>query len=120
MWLLFLPFIFINLAHWMLPPATSRRRRRGLGGPAATDRAVVHADVDARRRGSGDGRNGLAVYGFGLLRRDAGAAVVLGVTAPRGAQVALSAVPLVVVIAVLWRLGRENTRVTGRAAEPRE
>src|SRR5690242_19548361 len=24
-WLLFLPFIFINLAHWMLPPATKQR-----------------------------------------------------------------------------------------------
>src|ERR1700754_2057240 len=25
-WLLFLPFIFINLAHWMLPPAAKQRR----------------------------------------------------------------------------------------------
>ena len=25
-WLLFLPFIFINLAHWMLPPAHRQRR----------------------------------------------------------------------------------------------
>ena len=32
-WLLFLPFIFINLAHWMLPPAAKQRRRRsGRGG----------------------------------------------------------------------------------------
>ena len=39
------------------------------------------------------------------------------VSAPRGVQVALSAVPLIVVIAVLWRLGRENTRVVGQATE---
>jgi hypothetical protein len=36
----------------------------------------------------------------------------------RGARVALSAVPLVVVIAVLWRLGREDTRVVGRPPNP--
>ena len=37
---------------------------------------------------------------------------------PRGAQVSLSAVPLVVVIVVLWRLGRENTRDIGRPPNP--
>ena len=39
-------------------------------------------------------------------------------SAPRGVQVALSAVPLVVVIAVLWRLGKESTRVVGRPPNP--
>ena len=59
--------------------AASRRGR--LGRPAAADRPVPHIDVDARRGGGGDGRNGLAVRGFGLLRRAAGAVVVSGVAA---------------------------------------
>ena len=39
-------------------------------------------------------------------------------SAPRGVQVALSAVPLVVVIAVLWRLGKESSRVVCKPPNP--
>ena len=117
-WLLFLPFIFINLAHWMLPPAPQAAPAAAVSvAPAAADRAVVHPDPDARRRGGGDGCDGLAVHGFGLLRPHTGVRCRLCVSAARE-QVALSAVPLVVVIAVLWRLGRENTRVIGSPPNP--
>jgi len=117
-WLLFLPFIFINLAHWMLPPATKRRFA------AAISVALLR----------------LIALSFTLTLMLAAAVAVMDVTvwqcmgldycgstlgplsfmvsAPRGVQVALSAVPLVVVIAVLWRLGRENTRAVGRPPNP--
>ncbi len=117
-WLLFLPFIFINLAHWMLPPATKQRFA------AAVSVALLR----------------LIALSFTLTLMFAAAVAVMDVTAwqclgldycgaslgplaalmstPRGVQVALSAVPLVVVIAVLWRLGRENTRVVGTPPNP--
>jgi pimeloyl-ACP methyl ester carboxylesterase len=117
-WLLFLPFIFINLAHWMLPPATKQR-------------FAAAVSVGLLR---------LIALSFTLTLMLAAAVAVMDVTvwqcmgldycgsalgplspmvsAPRGAQVALSAVPLVVVIAVLWRLGRENNRVIGRPPSP--
>ncbi|MBW8711967.1 MAG: hypothetical protein JF631_13260, partial [Mycobacterium sp.] len=116
-WLLFLPFIFINLAHWMLPPATKR--------------FVGAVSVSLLR---------LIALSFTLTLMLAAAVAVMDVmvwqcmgldycgstlgplssmaSAPRGVQVALSAVPLMVVIAVLWRLGRENTRVIGRPPNP--
>ena len=117
-WLLFLPFIFINLAHWMLPPAATQRR------------AAVFA-VSLLR---------LVALSFTLTLMLAAAVAVMDVmvwqcvgldycatkwgplsamaSLPRGTQVALSAVPLVVVIAVLWLLGRENARVVGRPPNP--
>ena len=117
-WLLFLPFIFINLAHWMLPPAAKQRR------------AAVVAVALLR----------VIALTFTLTLMLAAAVAVMDVTVwqcvaldycaaqwgplsflaslPRGTQVSLSAVPLVVVIVVLWRLGRENTREIGRPPNP--
>jgi hypothetical protein len=108
-WLLFLPFIFINLAHWMLPLAAKERRA------AAIAVALLR----------------LLALSFTLTLMLAGALAVMDVmvwqcmslehcgshlgplgrlmSIPRGHQVAFSAVPLVVVIAVLWFLGREST-----------
>lgn len=118
LWLLFLPFIFINLAHWMLPPATGQRRSAAIA-------------VGLLR---------LIALSFTLILMLAAAVAVMDVmvwqcvgldycaaqwaplssmaSTPRGVQVALSAVPLVVVIVVLWRLGRENARVVGRPPNP--
>jgi len=117
-WLLFLPFIFINLAHWMLPPA-------------AKQRFAAAVSVGLLR---------LIALSFTLTLMLAAAVAVMDVmvwqcmgldycgstlgplsslaSAPRGVQVALSAVPLVVVIAVLWRLGQEHARVVGRPPNP--
>jgi hypothetical protein len=117
-WLLFLPFIFISLAHWMLPPTAGPRRA------AAIAVALLR----------------LIALSFTLTLMLASAVAVMDVTVwqcvgldycaaqwsplsflasmPRGTQVALSAVPLVVVIAVLWRLGKEDVRVGGRPPNP--
>ena len=109
-WVLFLPFILINLAHWMLPPADKRR-------PAAISVALLR----------------LIALSFTLTLMLATALVVMDLFAwqcltlddcaaglgplsviallPQCLRTALSAVPLIIVIAVLWRLGREDLRV---------
>jgi len=117
-WLLFLPFIFINLAHWMLPPATKQRfaaavsvgllRLLALSLTLTLMLAAAVAVMDVMVWQC----MGLDYCGSGLGPLSAMA------SAPRGVQVALSAVPLVVVIAVLWRLGKESTRVVGRPPNP--
>ncbi len=56
---------------------------RHRGRPAAVARTVAYLDADARRGGGRHGRIRLAMYGFGLLRYPAGAAVVHGVVAAR-------------------------------------
>jgi hypothetical protein len=117
-WLLFLPFIFINLAHWMLPPATKQRfaaavsvgllRLIALSLTLTLMLAAAVAVMDV-----------MVWQCMGLDYCGATLGPLTSITsAPRGVQVALSAVPLLVVIAVLWRLGRENTRVIGRPPNP--
>jgi len=117
LWLLFLPFILIDLAHWMLPPAGRRR-------PAALSVTLLR----------------LIALSFTLTLMLAAAVAVMDVIVwqcvgsdhcsagpltfmeswPRGWQLAASALPLVAAIAVLWRLGAEETKVDmgGRAAPP--
>ena len=109
LWLLFLPFSLINLAHWMLPPVTHRR-------PAAVvvttlrllalsftltfllALAVVVLDLAvwqcAGLDDCGSGWSALA-YLSGM---------------PVGLRLAVGALPLVAVILGLWFLGREKTR----------
>jgi hypothetical protein len=117
-WLLFLPFISINLAHWMLPPATKQRfastvsvgllRLIALSFTLTLMLAAAVAVMDVMVWQC----MGLDYCGSTL------GPLSFMVSAPRGVQVALSAVPLVVVIAVLWRLGRENTRLVGTPPNP--
>lgn len=117
LWLLFLPFILIDLAHWMLPPAGRR-------GPAAISVTLLR----------------LIALSFTLTLMLAAAVAMMDVIVwqcvglddcsagpltfvrswPRGWQLAASALPLVVAIALLWRLGAEETKVDtrGRAAPP--
>ncbi|GAC1651552.1 MAG: membrane protein [Mycobacterium sp.] len=117
-WLLFLPFIFVNLAHWMLPPAAKHRfaaavsvgllRLIALSFTLTLMLAAAVAVMDVTVWQC----MGLDYCGSGL------GPLSSMVSAPRGVQVALSAVPLVVVIAILWRLGREDTRAIGRPPNP--
>jgi hypothetical protein len=117
LWLLFLPFILIDLAHWMLPPASRRR-------PAAISVALLR----------------LIALSFTLTLMLASAIAVMDVIVwqcvgldycsagplaflaswQRGWQLAASAVPLLAAIALLWRLGSEETKVDmgGRLPPP--
>jgi len=117
-WLLFLPFIFVNLAHWMLPPGVTRRRSAALAVgllrlfalsltlTLMLATAVAVMDVMTWQCA------GLAYCAEQWTPLSTLASL------PRGAQLALSAVPLVAVIIALWRLGAEHTRVTGRPPSP--
>src|SRR5262245_61621527 len=117
-WLIFLPFIFINLAHWMLPPAAKQRHSAAISVgllrllalsltlTLMLASAVAVMDVFVWQC------TGLDYCGAKL------GPLSFMVSMPRGTRVALSAVPLVVVIAVLWRLGQENTRAVGRTPNP--
>ncbi|WP_233213698.1 hypothetical protein [Mycobacterium hubeiense] len=119
LWLLFLPFIFINLAHWMLPPAAPRRRLAAALSVGALRvialsftltlmlaTAVVVIDVIVWQCVGLD-YCGERFWPLGYL-----------VSWPRGLQVAVGALPLMAVIGVLWRLGRENARLVGEPPDP--
>jgi hypothetical protein len=116
-WLLFLPFIFINLAHWMLPPAT---KQRGAAISVALLRLIALSFTLTLMLAAAVAVMDVMVWQcMGLDYCGAQLAPLSFMASrPRGVQVALSAVPLVVVIAVLWRLGRENTRGAGRPPNP--
>jgi hypothetical protein len=117
-WLLFLPFIFINLAHWMLPPATKQRFAAAVS--VALLRLIALSFTLTLMLAAAVAVMDVMVWQCMGLDYCGSTLGPLGfmVSEPRGVQVALSAVPLVVVIAVLWRLGRENTRFVGRPPDP--
>ena len=117
-WLLFLPFIFINLAHWMLPPAT--RQRRAAAVSVGLLRLIALSLTLTLMLAAAVAVMDVMVWqcvGLDYCGARLGPLSFL-VSLPRGVQVALSAVPLVVVIAVLWRLGRENARAVGQPPNP--
>lgn len=117
-WLLFLPFIFINLAHWMLPPAAGPRRAAAIA--VGLLRLIALSFTLTLMLAAAVAVMDVTVWQCVALEYCAAQWGPLSLLAslPRGTQVALSAVPLVVVIVVLWRLGRENTREIGRPPNP--
>lgn len=112
-WVVLLPFVFVNLAHWMLPPVTRRR---------AADVAVALLRLIA--------------LSFTLTLMLAAAVAVMDVivwqcvgldycaerwapltflaSLPRGVQVGLGGLVLLMLIVLLWRLGAEHIRPAGR------
>ena len=118
LWLLFLPFIFINLAHWMLPPAA--RQRRAAAVSVGLLRLIALSLTLTLMLAAAVAVMDVMVWqcvGLDYCGARLGPLSFL-VSLPRGVQVALSALPLVVVIAVLWRLGRENARAVGQPPNP--
>lgn len=117
-WLLFLPFIFVNLAHWMLPPAATRRRSPVIA--VALLRLIALSFTLTLMLAAAVAVMDVMVWQCAGLDYCAAQWAPLSAIAatPRGVQIALSAVPLLVVIVVLWRLGRENTRLVGQPPNP--
>ena len=117
-WLLFLPFIFINLAHWMLPPAATARRSSAIA--VALLRLIALSFTLTLMLAAAVAVMDVTVWqcvGLEYCAAQWGPLAFLA-SLPRGTQLALSAVPLVVVIAILWRLGRETVRGAGRPPNP--
>lgn len=119
LWLLFLPFSLINLAHWMLPPAARPR-------PAAIVVVLLR----------------LLALSFTLTLLLAMAVAVLDIVVwqctsmdycsagwgplaliaewPMGCRLVIGAVPLAAVMFALWFLGREETSRDADVAAPAE
>ena len=117
LWLLFLPFILVNLAHWTLPPVTrpaassmAVRLLRILGLAFTLTLMLAAAAVT------------MDIGGWQCAALDncvgrLGPASVLGDRAA-GARVAWSAVPVLILIVGLWKLGKEDPRRVGIPPDP--
>ncbi len=121
LWLLFLPFVLVSLAHWMLPPLAPDRRDAS-GRLAATllrlialtltltlllATAVVALDLGAWQCAPVD----RCANGFGPLGWLTGL--------EPGARLAVAALAPAALAAVLWRLGGQNLReMTPESPDP--
>lgn len=108
LWLLFLPFILINLAHWMLPPpkkkplsalSISVLRLLGLSLTLTILLASVTVGMDMV---------GWQCAGLAQCSDRLGPAKVLASLPTRGAQLATIAVPIAAMVAALWLFGRSQ------------
>jgi hypothetical protein len=106
LWFLFLPFILINLANWMLPPAKDKKvaavsisilRLLGLSLTLSILLAAVSVFVDMI---------GWQCAGMAQCSARLGPASVLASLPTRGAQLAVTAVPVALLIGALWLFGR--------------
>lgn len=115
LWLLFLPFSLINLAHWMLPPVAKPRpaivavvllRLLALSFTMTLLLAMAVAVLD------------IAMWQCTSLPycSDGGGPLAMIGSWSMGWRLVVGALPLVAVIGVLWLLGREETL---REPEPR-
>jgi hypothetical protein len=123
LWLLFLPFILVNLAHWMLPPQNPRARAASFAGNLSVRvlrliglsltvtlmLAMVLAVMDVTVwQCAGLDYCGEQLWPLSLL-----------VDRPRGQQLALGAAPVGLAIAGILLIGRANPAVPqGRPPEP--
>ena len=107
LWLLFLPFTLVNLAHWMLPPA---RRKRPASLAVALMRLIALSFTLTLLLAMAVVVLDVAVWQCaGLDFRSSGRGPLAFLAAePVGRRLAYGALPLVLVIVVLWRLGREE------------
>src|SRR5690349_15310445 len=117
LWLLFLPFILIDLAHWMLPPAGRKR-------PAVVSvtllRVIALSFTLTLMLASAVAVMDVMVWQCANLDYCNAGPLAFVASWHRGAQLAVAAVPLMAVIVLLWRLGSEETKVDtgGRKSPP--
>jgi hypothetical protein len=111
LWLLFLPFLLVNLTHWMLPPAAEHRRPVAATAVAllrliglSLTLTLMFAAATATMDIAGWQCAALPDCGRGL----GPASFLTGDSV--GVRLALSALPVVVLALALWRLGREQPR----------
>jgi hypothetical protein len=118
LWLLFLPFILINLAHWMLPPSNAGKRAANaaitvlrllaLSLTLTLMLASVQILVDlVGWQCAAISRCGEQLGPLNFLTQ-----------ATEGQRIALTAVPVVILLGVLLLLGRANPAIAKRAEVP--
>jgi hypothetical protein len=116
LWLLFLPFILIDLAHWMLPPAG--RKRPALVSVALL-RLIALSFTLTLMLAAAVAAMDVVVWQCVGLDYCGGRWLAFLTSWHRGGQLAAGAVPLMAMIVLLWRLGSEETKVdTGDRPPP--
>ena len=113
LWLLFLPFVLVDLAHWMLPPLAEGRPDRS-ARLASTHAAAARPEPDLHlphRDLGGDARpRRLAVRtrarGARIGSRRSGGSAAW----TPGPRLAVAALVPAAIVAILWRLGRQDLR----------
>jgi hypothetical protein len=122
LWLLFLPFIFVNVAHWMMPPTTAKRwaawsfrllRVLGLSFSVTLLLTLISVLVDIV---------GWQCAGMAQCADRLGPFTILA-DWPPGVRLAVTAAPIMAVAAVLRLMQRESPRIgtpppAAAAAEP--
>ena len=123
LWLLFLPFILINLSHWMLPPANPRSRVAALAGSMSVRvlRLIGLSLTLTLMLAAVLALTDVAVWqcgGLDYCGAHLGPASFL-VDLPRGRQLALGALPVALMIGGILLLGRANPSIPkGRPPDP--
>ncbi|MFG1934919.1 hypothetical protein ACGFK1_30405 [Mycobacterium sp. NPDC048908] len=116
LWLLFLPFILVDLAHWMLPPA---RKKRSAVVVVTLLRLIALSFTLTLMLASAVAVMDVMVWQCANLDYCSAGPLTFLASWHRGAQLALAAVPLMAVMVLLWRLGSEETGVdTGGRTPP--
>lgn len=113
LWLLFLPFILINLAHWMLPPSKTGRRSPGVAVTAlrllalSLTLTLMLASVQVA----------VDIVGWqcaAMARCSSRLGPLSGlISASDGLRVAVTALPVALMLALLLLLGRANPASAG-------
>lgn len=123
LWLLFLPFLLINLAHWMLPPseAASETGRRAADRAGSLLRLLALTLTLTLMLASAQILVDIVGWQCAAIDRCGQQLGPLsGLTrAPEGRRIALTAVPVAALLALLLLLGRANPAIARRPAPPR-
>lgn len=109
LWLLFLPFTLVNLAHWMLPPA---RHKRTAAVVVALLRLIALSSTLTLLLSMAVAVLDIVVWQCANLDYCSAGWGPLAALGQRstGVRLAIGALPFVAVIGVLWYLGREETQ----------
>ena len=118
LWLLFLPFILVNLAHWMLPPVVKSRRRSASAAVALLRLIGLTLTLTLMLAGALAAMDIIGWQCAAMEHCGSHLGPVSFMTGwPPGCRVALCALPVLAVVLVLWHLGHERPRVIDRLKE---
>jgi hypothetical protein len=118
LWLLFLPFILVNLAHWMLPPVVESRRRSASAAVALLRLIGLTLTLTLMLAVSLASMDIIGWQCAAIEHCGSHLGPVSFMTGwPPGRRVALCALPVLAIVLVLWHLGHEQPRAIDRLKE---